>query len=247
MKMLKAILGLTCLFLISGCSNNAEENVNDKIKEAAQPVEVEETNATTEKVQSIAISELSLIQDDSEIDLDITVPQLSGTTDTDVQTPFNEYFKNVGTEFENYVRTEATVPENAVGHMSFTTKLVNEQVISLLIRSTFYPGAGDDNEEEKIAYNYDLKSNQLLDFDSLFTEGSDYVSELYTLAQQEMGINTQDLSADFNLVDVIEGFYLTEDHLVIIFKDNELTASVLDVFEVAIYKNQLASLKEEYK
>ncbi|WP_404466983.1 RsiV family protein [Planococcus rifietoensis] len=213
-----SIIGIVSVAVVTGC---------------AEPVEVEE---------------IVVAQEDDGMVLDITVPQVEGLDG------FNEQAMRFGEQLEGQIRqSEQAVEEgeadlHAEGVLSFETKLLNEKVISILFDG-FYSLAGIPRTVHyKETLNYELQSGSAIGIAELFEE-ENYEDDLLAATNLEMEASglKENLSFPFDQVKEEQQFYLTEQELVLVFDQYEITAGSMGTQEVAIPKSELENLKDVYK
>ncbi len=213
-----AAIGIACAVILTSC---------------AEPVEVEE---------------IVVAQEDDGLVLDITVPQVEELD------AFNEQAMRLGEQLEEQIRqSEQAVEEgetdlHAEGVLSFETKLLNEQVISILFDG-FYSLAGIPRTVHyKETLNYELQSGSAIEIAELF-EDENYEDDFLAAVNLEMEASglKEDLFEPFDEIKESQQFYLTEEELVLVFDQYEITAGYMGPQEVAIPKSGLEKLKDVYK
>ncbi len=212
------IIGIVSVAVVTGC---------------AEPVEVEE---------------VVVAQEDDGMVLDITVPQVEGLDG------FNEEALNLGEQLEAQTRqseqavTEGYTDVHADGKMNFETKLLDAETISVLLNGVLYEAGAAHGYTYKETLNYELQSGSAIKMTDLF-EGENYEANLLAAANQEMEASglKENLSFPFDQIKEEQQFYLTQQELVLVFDQYEITSGSMGPQEVAIPKSGLENLKDVYK
>lgn len=211
-------IGMACAVVLTGC---------------AEPVEVKE---------------VVVAQEDDGMVLDIKVPQVEGLD------AFNEEALKLGEQLEAQVRqseqavTEGYTDIHAEGEMNFEAKFLDDRSISVLLTGFLYEAGAMHGYTYKETLNYDLQSGSAIEMTDLFEE-ENYEEDLLAAANQEMEASglKADLSFPFDQIKEEQQFYLTEEELVLVFDQYEITAGYMGTQEVAIPKSGLENLKAIYK
>ncbi|MEZ0481321.1 RsiV family protein [Planococcus sp. SSTMD024] len=202
----------------------------------------------TSCAEPVEVEEMVVAQEVDGMVLDIKVPQVEGLD------AFNEEALRLGEQLEEQIRqSEQAVEEgytdlHADGAMNFETKLLDAQTISVLLTGFLYEAGAAHGYTYKETLNYELQSGSAIEMTDLFEE-ENYEDDLLAAANQEMEASglKEDLSFPFDQIKEEQQFYLTEEELVLVFDQYEITAGSMGPQEVVISKSELESLKEGYK
>lgn len=217
-------IGIAAAVILTGCTKQNAES---------EPVEVEE---------------IVVAQEDEGMVLDIKVPEVEG------QDAFNEQALRLGEELEAQIKqSEQAVVEgetdlHAEGELDFETKFLDNQTISVLLDGFYYQAGAAHGVSYKETLNYELQSGSAIEIAELFEE-ENYEDDLLAAANQKMEASglKEDLSWPFDQIKEEQQFYLTEEKLVLVFDQNEITSGYMGTQEVAIPKSELENLKDIYK
>lgn len=196
----------------------------------------------------VEVKEEVVAKEEDDMKLDITVPEVDGLE------PFNQQALKLGEDLEDEVRaSEQAVVEgetelHAEGYMDFETMFLDEQTISVLLNASLYEAGGMNFYSYKETLNYNLQTGEIIEMKDLF-DGDNYKGDLLEAAQSEIeGTDLEDnLSQPFTEIKEGQQFYLTADHVVLVFDQYEITPGVQNPPEIAIEKKELKNLKEAYK
>lgn len=251
MKKALVLVSVAAACLLVGCNEDAKP-VTQK-QEQEQPSKSQQTVTIDEKKTAIVIDPLQVAIQNKENDmqLDLTVPQVSGMKNKAKQQEMNAYFLDIAEQ----LKKETIEAEEQVGaegihasaSLTFTPKMNNEQFISLLLDGYMYLG-GAHGDVLKYTFVYDIEQEKELTLADVF-ESSDYTTSLQPMIMdslKEQGLDST-LLVDFSGIRVDQPFYLTKDELVIVFDKYEYTAGVAGAPEIPITKKELPSLKEKFK
>jgi hypothetical protein len=184
----------------------------------------------------------------------IKVPQIQGMKNEAKQKEINEKFIQRGKVLEEETRkTEEGLKGlegmelHAEGIMNFEVKWTSENVLSILIDQYVYSG-GAHGISVKMPFNYDLKQDKELTLADVFADAN-YVQELSAIVKENVAKSELKnyMFEDFKQIKPNEKFYLTKDHVVLVFDMYEYTAGAAGSPEVKMAKPSLPILKNEYK
>lgn len=205
----------------------------------------------------VEVKERVLVKEDEGITLDIKIPEIED------QKEFNQQALKLGEDLEARVREfqEMYLAENpsannsilskgqiSEGKMDFEIKFVDEQTVSVLNEISIYAAGGARGGRGKEPLNYDLGTGSAIELADLF-DGDNYLVELSELARLELGTRDFKEWVDDPSMEIDEDqqYYLTPEHVVLVYDQNEIAAGAAGPLEILIEKSDLESLKEIYR
>lgn len=237
MRRIIGMLIFVVALVLVGCASEEEVVVKDKVV----------------KEQRITIVDKTVALEEEDARLNVVVPQLNGMVDEEEQERINQQFIALGDEL--VVETNETemnmsdeplfgVDMHAEGIMEYEVKLLNDNVLSILIEQYTFSG-GAHGSTRKFTFNYDLRKGEEIQIDDLLN-GSDY-NEVFVNLIAESIIESEIEWAFLNEITELKAnqdFYLTDDAIVFCFDQYEYTVSAVGSPEITVFKENIQELAE---
>lgn len=195
------------------------------------------------KKQQITVVEKIIALEEEEALLNIVVPQIKGMMDREEQDRINQQFVTLGKELETETNeTEANMSDeplfgvemHAEGTMEYEVKLLNDNLISILIEQYTFSG-GAHGSTRKFSFNYDLRKGEEIRIDDLLVTG-DYNEVFISLIAESIIESEIEWAFIIEIAELKDDqdFYITDDSLVFCFDQYEYTASAVGSPEISV-------------
>lgn len=194
------------------------------------------------KENSITIDTKREASETKTLKLTLQYPEIKGLDNTDVQNKLNALFaklageaKSRGKEIEGYIGTDEIARGiKAEVYFNYQVKYNRNGLLSVAFTDYQYSG-GAHGITIQSSYTFDLNTGTELELKDLFKPGSDYVSiisEEVKRQMEERGMSV--LLAPFNSIKGDQGFFLSNNAVVVYFQAYEYLPYAFGIPEFAV-------------
>ena len=195
---------------------------------------------------SVEIIDRTIQYSNEYIDVDINYPEISGMLDSDLEAKVNA---QIFSEMESNIQyIEKIAIDEALGfslgvYTDFTVERNDGAFLSIFV-DVYLDDYQSATGSEYGTYINILNSNpgrQLL-LGDLFTPGSDYISTLNAETETIIASDENMMEYNFSTVREEQGFYLTDNALVLKFEDYEISSGIEGLTEIVISFSDLSEI-----
>lgn len=235
--------------LFGGCANQVAAVGSNA------PVRQEQTKVPAIKVQ---ITEKKIDEQTDALKTTISYPVISGLANTAIQNQLNTMFEKAAMDFKAEIQNSAdqdyeqSKKDPTLGFHQYEVFIAydvhsnKDHILSITSDYYQYTG-GAHGGTNRIGYNIDLSTGQVLQLPDIFAKDFDYKTalskELSLIMKQDPGLYFEDATAVIEEMADSRPFYIQEGNLVLYFNQYEIApyaAGILD-FKIPFEKLQLNS------
>lgn len=221
-----------------------------------------DSNSNSVLVNKIKENKLSITTEreikHGDVDIDLQYPVI-GDIDSKVKEKINNAITKHVDEFKEFIKDynedveklrKQGFKSNYAADINYKITCNKNDVLSIVMFNYTYTG-GAHGSTIATAYNFDIKTGELIKLTDVFKEGKDYISRLDAIIKADIKSRYGDGYITFETIsnskDEIKNFFLANDgSLVIYFQQYEIGAYALGIPEFKISPNELKDIGNDW-